>query len=432
MKILIIDDSRFNIEQATAVIKENKIICKIETCTSGLDALLIVESQEIDIIILDIIMPNMTGLEVLEHIRSNPKYKDLIIIMYTSLTDNEYLKKSFELGANEFINKPIEPIEFTARLKAAIKLKSNQLALKDAFEMLNLKNISLKNATGKLKKMQFQLIQKEKLSAIGELAAGVAHEINNPLGYISSNHETLGKFLKSLKTILVKYRSFINEIGTSSQYYGLINDINTIKENEESLNIDFILGDIDELMSDSKDGIERVSKIVKSLQSLARADNDGEGNYYNINNIIEETLLVIKNEWKYSITIKKIYGDMPDIYCNKGQIGQVLLNLIINSIQAIKEHNKEEKGNITITTQSTKKFVSVMIEDDGPGIEKKLFSKIFNPFFTTKAVGKGTGLGLSISHDIIVDKHKGEISVKSELGKGTIFSIKLPFDVGNI
>lgn len=429
MKILIVDDSKFNIEQATAVIKENKIICEIETCTDGIEALNIVESHKIDIILLDIIMPRMTGLEVLEKLRLNSKYKDLIIIMYTSLTDNEYLKKSFELGANEFINKPIEPIEFTARLKAAIKLKSNQLALKDAFDMLNLKNISLKNATSKLKKMQFQLIQKEKLSAIGELAAGVAHEINNPLGYISSNHETLGKFLISLKTILVKYRNFINEIDKTSHYDGLINEINTIKENEESLNIDFILEDIDELMSDSRDGIDRVSKIVKSLQSLARADNEGEGNYYNINSIIEETLIVIKNEWKYSITIKKAFDDMPDIYCNKGQLGQVFLNLIINSIQAIKEHNKEEKGTITITTLCNKKFVFIMIEDDGPGISKELFSKIFNPFFTTKAVGKGTGLGLSISHDIIVDKHKGELNVKSEIGKGTIFSIQLPLIV---
>lgn len=429
MKILIVDDSKLNIELAKQVIIDNKINCEIETCNSGSKALEIVEAEEIDIIILDIIMPNMTGLEVLAHLRSNTKYKDIIIIMFTSLTDKEYLKKSFELGANEFINKPIEPIEFTARLKAAIKLKSNQLALKDAFEMLNTKNNSLKITTNKLKEMQFQLIQKEKLSAIGELAAGVAHEINNPLGYISSNHETLGKFLKSLKTILADYRILINEIGNNSHYDGLINDINKIKESEELLNIDFILEDIDELMSDSRDGIEKVSKIVKSLRNFARADNELEGNHYGINDIIEETLLVIKNEWKYSINIEKIYHDIPDVFCNRGQIEQVILNLIINSIQAIKEHNIDEKGTITIKTYCDTEFIYASIEDDGPGMEKELFSKIFNPFFTTKDVGKGTGLGLSISHDIIVNKHKGEIDVKSEVGKGTTFTIKLPLVV---
>lgn len=426
MKILIVDDSKFNIEQAKAVIKNNKINCEIETCNSGSKTLEIVAAKEIDIIILDIIMPNMTGLEVLAHLRSNTKYKDIIIIMYTSLTDKEYLKKSFELGANEFINKPIEPIEFTARLKAAIKLKSNQLALKDAFEMLNAKNNSLKSTTNKLKEMQFQLIQKEKLSAIGELAAGIAHEINNPLGYISSNHETLDKFLKSLKNILTQYRNLINEINNNSLYDGLVNSINKIKENEELLNIDFILEDIDELMSDSRDGIEKVSKIVKSLRNFARADNEIEGNYYCINDIIEETLLVIKNEWKYSINIEKKYDDIPDIFCNRGQIEQVILNLIINSIQAIKEHNIDEKGTISITTYYDNEFIYASVEDDGPGMKKELFNKIFNPFFTTKDVGKGTGLGLSISHDIIVNKHKGSIDVKSEIGKGTTFTIKLP------
>ncbi|MCB2296212.1 ATP-binding protein [Clostridium tagluense] len=426
MKILIVDDSKFNIEQAKKAFEENKINCEIEACTSGSNALKIVDSEEIDIIMLDIIMPNMTGLEVLAHLRSNPKYRDIIIIMFTSLTDKEYLRKSFELGANEFINKPIEAIEFTARLKAAIKLKSNQLALKDAFRMLEAKNNSLKSTTLKLKEMQFQLIQKEKLSAIGELAAGVAHEINNPLGYISSNHETLGKFLKSLKTILVEYRDLIDNIAKSSHNEELTNDINKIKENESLLNIDFILEDIDDLMNDSRDGIQKVSKIVKSLRNFARTDNEDEYNYYNVNDIIDETLLVIKNEWKYSITIEKIYGDSPDIYCNRGQIEQVILNLIINSIQAIKEYNKDQKGNITIKTTCDDNYTYTSIEDNGPGIKKELLNKIFNPFFTTKDVGKGTGLGLSISHDIIVNKHKGELDVKTEVGKGTIFTIKLP------
>lgn len=425
MKILIVDDSKFNCEQAKKAFEYNKINCDFQTCTSESIALKIVESEEIDIIMLDINMLNMTGFKVLEQLRSNANYKDiLIIIMCTLLSDMEYMSKGFELGANAFINKPIESIEFPARLKDTIKMKINQLALKDAIKMLESKNDSLISTTLKLKEMQFQLIQREKLSAIGELAAGVAHEINNPLGYISSNHETLSKFLKSIKTIIVEYRNLINKIDNNSQYAGLIDDINKVKEDEGLLNINFILEDIDDLMNDSRDGIQSVSKIVKSLRNFARTDNEGERNYYNVNDIIDEILVVIKNEWKYSIIIKKIYGDSTDIYCNRSQIGQVILNLIINSIQEIKEHNKE--GTITVTTCSDDNYIYTSIGDNGPGIKEDLLSKIFNPFFTTKDVGKGTGLGLSISHDIVVNKHKGEIYVKSEVGKGTNFTIKLP------
>lgn len=426
MKILIVEDSKLIVFQAKSIIEENHIKCDILTCRSAVEGLKILEQHDIDIIILDIVMPKMTGLEMLEVIRKNKKYNDIIVIMFTSLTDKEYLKKSFELGANDFINKPIDEIEFVSRLKAAVKLKSNQIALREAFEVLKEKNEKLKNTTVKLKQMQFHLVQREKLSAIGELAAGVAHEINNPLGYISSNHETLTKFIKAIKEIIREYHDLIDEVYGNNAYEELLNKINKVKEKEELLNINFILEDIDELMSDSKEGMGRVSEIVKSLRNFARTDSEEQKSHCNINDVIEETLLVIKNEWKYSIKIEKEFNELSMMFCNRGQIGQVILNIVVNSIQSIKKSNEDEMGTIIIRTYEKNGYVQIEIEDDGGGIEKTLFNKIFNPFFTTKEVGKGTGLGLSISHDIIVNKHKGEINVESEINKGTTFTIKLP------
>lgn len=184
--------------------------------------------------------------------------------------------------------------------------------------------------------------------------------------------------------------------------------------------------DIDGLIHDSKDGIEKVTEIVKSLRNFAHTGLENEMNYCTLGEILEQVLLIVRNEAKYAVEIKITNFDTPDVYCNRSQISQVFLNIILNAIQAIKQQKRTDLGNVFIKIYKEEEYVCISIKDDGPGIPKENLSKIFNPFFTTKEVGQGTGLGLSISHDIIVKKHNGILNVTSDIGEGSEFIIKLP------
>ncbi|SHJ48410.1 response regulator [Paramaledivibacter caminithermalis] len=427
MKILIIDDSKLVIEYAKSILLENNINCDIVTCNNGEDGLRILENEEIDVIILDIVMPNISGIEVLKRIRLNKKYDDVQILMFTSLQDKEFLKISFEYGATDFVRKPIEVIEFISRVKAAIRVRNYQLSLREALSILEDRNSQLVELNKQLKEAQDYMVQKEKLAAIGQLAAGVAHEINNPLGYVSSNTETLSKYIVKYKSIIKEYRRLIEIIEKNNLNFDEIMEIiKNIKKLENKLHINFISEDGEMLINDSFEGIERITKIVHSLKNFARDEKNDEYDNYDLTDIIEETLLLIKNEYKYSIDIEKDFQITSQIFCNRIQISQVIMNIIINAVQAIKSQNRNDRGLIRIKVYQQEGYVICEIKDNGPGIEKQNINKIFNPFFTTKNISQGTGLGLNIAYDIIVNKHGGDIFVESELGKYTIFTIVLP------
>lgn len=427
MNILIVDDTRLNLEYAKNILIENKIPCHIFLANSGIDALQFLSSKRIDIVILDIVMPEIDGLEVLKKIRKNKKHNNIPVIMFTSLTDKQALKKSFEHGATDFINKPIEPIEFISRIKAAIRMRKYEMHLNETLNTIKDQNEELLSLNKKLQETQFYLVQKEKLVAIGQLAAGVAHEINNPIGYVSSNTETLSKYIDKIKTAIYKYRELLDCLNeTDIQSKEIENRVAELYELKKKLHLDFILEDIGSLIDDSFQGLEKITKIVQSLRNFARHDLENDFNQYDLNDIVEESLLLIRNEAKYIIDIDKNMEELPLIFCNRTQLGQVLLNIMMNAVQAIKSQGKEDQGVITISTFSTKNHVVCEIIDNGPGIPKNIIDKIFNPFFTTKEVGAGTGLGLSISYDIVVHKHSGELLVNSELGQGSTFTVKLP------
>lgn len=432
MKILIVDDSKMNLELARDTLLEYKI-CKstdVILAHSGVEAVEILDSKPIDIVILDIVMPGITGIRVLQYIKSKEKLKDLQVLMFTTLEKKMILKVCFDNGAKDFINKPIEPIEFISRVKSAIKERKYQLYLHENINTIKKQNKQLKEITKELKETQYYLVQKEKLVAIGQLAAGVAHEINNPLSYVSSNTETLKKYISKITDVFMKYKGLINLFEDSKEFTEKeMAMIREVKRNEKELNINFIMEDLEILLSDSFDGIDRVKKIVNSLRNFARQGVKDEYSYYDLNDIIEETLLLAKNEIKYTIDIEKDFNDLPDILCNRMQIGQVMLNIVMNAAQAINKQERNTRGKIIIKTQFIQENVVCQITDDGPGIGKENLDKIFNPFFTTKELGKGTGLGLSISYDIIVNKHAGELLVASERDKGATFIIKLPQNV---
>ncbi len=245
-----------------------------------------------------------------------------------------------------------------------------------------------------------QLVQADKLAAIGTLAAGVAHEINNPIGFISSNLNTMKKYLNKIKR-------FIEELEEGAD-----------KDDKEI--ILEILEDFGDAIDESIEGATRVKDIVADLKSFSRVDK-AEKEYANINEGIESTLNIVWNELKYHCKVEKEFGDIPDIYCIPNQLNQVFMNLLVNAAHA----TKGKSGLITIKTWCDEKNVYASFKDNGVGIPQENLKKIFEPFFTTKDVGKGTGLGLSLAYDII-KKHDGSIEVKSEVGKGTEFIITLP------
>lgn len=273
--------------------------------------------------------------------------------------------------------------------------------------------------------MQFQMINQDKMASIGYLAAGVAHEINNPLGFISSNFESLTKYIKTLKEIMDKEHE-LQLLIMGNQCEKAMEKAKNIEEIKKDKNLDFIYEDLNILMEESNEGVERIREIVKSLRVFSHEAADNKFENYDLNDGIKETLVIAKNEIKYYAKVNLNLQDIPLIEAVSGHINQVILNIIVNAVYAIKEKEMKSIGNIDISTYSDGNFVCCEIKDDGIGMKEETLSKIFEAFFTTKPAGKGTGLGLSISYDIIKNKHKGDIEVESVYGEGTKFIIKLP------
>jgi signal transduction histidine kinase len=283
----------------------------------------------------------------------------------------------------------------------------------------------LEKANQELKETQFQLVQSEKLAGIGQLAAGVAHEMNTPVGFVASNFHTLESYMKKIQKLLQMYGELVDKIEVSEKSV-LLDKTSTIEKTRNTMQIDFILEDLSGLFDDSREGLERITNIVQNLRNFSRMNQPGELNKYNINDGIKSTLVVARNEIKHDADVETELSEVPLILCNAGQINQVLLNILMNAAQAIKSHERDNKGSITIRTYATDDNVVCEISDDGPGIEPDKLPQIFDPFFTTKPLGQGTGLGMSVSYDIIVNKHNGKLLVDSSVGKGTKFTIRLP------
>lgn len=274
---------------------------------------------------------------------------------------------------------------------------------------------SLHELNRKLEDAQAQLVQSEKMASIGQLAAGVAHEINNPIGYVNSNLSSLEKYLTDIFAMVDAYEQAERHVADAATLDGL-------RALKQRLDLPFLREDAVALMNESKEGIGRVKKIVQDLKDFSHADAGDEWQWANLHQGIDSTLNIVWNELKYKCEVNKEYGDIPDIQCVPSQINQVIMNMLVNAGHAI-----EGRGAITLRTGREGDMIWVDIADTGKGIAPEHIQRIFDPFFTTKPVGKGTGLGLSLSLGI-VQKHRGRIDVRSEVGKGTNFRIWLPIE----
>lgn len=352
--------------------------------------------------------------QVLKHI----DLEDVLQQLYTTGLDQPRSHCYKQIG---FRNKEGQA-RFIDITLALINDENEQQLLLSATNITKLKTLSLalrktadeqKETIAKLESTQNQLQQSEKLASIGQLAAGVAHEINNPISFINSNNRTLSQYTADLIKLLEIYE----QLPAHSEDFQ-----KQIDQQHAAMDYEFLREDMRGLLKDTLDGGERVRKIVADLLQFSRT-NETEFAFSDVHEGLESTLTVVWNELKYKVEVIRDFDNLPEINCVQSQLNQVFMNLIVNAGHAIKD-----KGTITLRTRALdENSISIEIEDTGSGIAPEHLDTLFDPFFTTKPVGEGTGLGLSVSYGII-KKHRGEISVKSEQGKGTCFHIRLPIN----
>jgi PAS domain S-box-containing protein len=304
-----------------------------------------------------------------------------------------------------------EVSHFLAVKEDITERKRLEWQLRNERDDLRIAKEDLQKAYDELKATQSQMLQQEKMASIGQLAAGVAHEINNPVGFVKSNLTTLQKYVDRLNSYLMTTQQVIATAGEP-----FIAQVEAVRK---QLNIDYLLEDVPELLCESLDGVGRVQTIVQNLKTFSRVDQ-AEYASADINECLETTINMVWNELKYKVTLEKNFQPLPMLICHPQQLNQVFLNILVNASHAI-----DKQGLVKVATRPAGDLLCVEISDNGCGMTEQVKKRIFEPFFTTKEVGKGTGLGMSISYDI-VQKHGGKIEVDSAPGQGTTFRILLP------
>jgi len=348
--------------------------------------------------------PGWDGVETIERLwQADPRLQVVICTAYADTSWDEVLSTLDVRDRLLILKKPFDAIE--------VRQLANMLTAK--WQMTEDATAQL---TAERQHLQEQLVQSEKLASIGQLAAGVAHEINNPIGYIFSNFGTLEDYLGKLFAMLAAYEA-------AEGHVGAVEVAARLRRLRDEVELDFLKEDIPVLMRESRQGIVRVRQIVQDLKDFSRVDSTQEFQRADLHHGIDSTLNVVANEVKYKADVVKEYGELPDVECLPSQINQVVMNLVVNAAQAM----GDARGRILIRTgvAADRENVWVEVADTGSGMSPDTLKRIFEPFFTTKPVGKGTGLGLSLSYGI-VQKHNGRIDVDSVPGQGTTFRVTLP------
>jgi len=313
---------------------------------------------------------------------------------------------------NEALNR-----ERRARCDAERRLEVVTRELTDANRSLVAANEELAGVMAELQSAQSKLVQSDKLACIGQLAAGVAHEVNNPVGYVSSNLNTLGEYVEDLLKYITACRDLVtacvNHDDTAPE------SARAVAELADAIDLNHVVEDIEVLLAESNEGLSRVRKIVGDLRDFAHVDGPDLGPC-DLNALMDKTISVAWNELKYKADVVRAYGEIPMATCYAGRIGQVLLNLLVNAAQAI-----EQRGEIRIQTGVDGDDIWIDVTDTGCGMSAETMDHIFEPFFTTKEVGQGTGLGLHVAYQIM-RSHDGAITVTSESGKGSRFRLQWP------
>lgn len=413
--ILIVDDNPTNLEVLAKTLDDAGFNIRIEV--DGASALeLLEEDEHPELILLDVQMPGIDGFETCRRIKMNPQTQDIPIIFMTALADTESKVKGLSLGAVDYISKPFEGQEVLARVKVHLEIRYLTKTLQQWNEDLEQR---VRERTKALEAAQVQLVQQEKFATMGQLVAGVAHEVNNPIGCITNNIAPAHNFVANITTMIRIYQKYCTVSAPE------------IEQSLEELDIEFALLDLPKLLHSMKLSAERIKDISVSLRNFSRLDTTNK-ELVSLHTGLDSTLMILQHRLKSkdsrpAIEVIKQYGAIPEIECYAGQLNQVFMNLLANAIDAVRDVTNPKICIFTEMLNST--TVVVRIADNGTGMSEEVKKRLFEPLFTTKPVGKGTGLGLSIARQIVEEKHGGKLSFESYLGKGTEFYLNLPINM---
>jgi signal transduction histidine kinase len=423
LRILLVDDTPTNLKVLAEALHGQG--WKTLMAADGESAIEQVEYLRPDLILLDVMMPGIDGFETCRRLKANPETQDIPVIFMTALSDTVDKVRGLELGAVDYVTKPFQHEEVIARTKLHLRLSQLTYRLE---QEVQLRTQDLSNSLGQLQQAQLQLVQSEKMSTLGQLVAGIGHEINNPIGFINGNLKYVQEYANDLFRLLELYQAKLP--GPDAELEELIDEVD----------LPYLIGDLPQMLESMKEGVSRLQEISLSLRTFARSDTATMVDYQ-VEDGLNSTLMLLGHRLKAddrrpAIQIVKNFQKTPKVSCYAGQLNQVFMNLFANAIDALDDFNEGKSyqeleanpNQITVVTELKDNALVIRIGDNGIGIDDQIRSKIFEPSFTTKAVGKGTGLGLPISQQIIEGKHKGKLDCFSEVGKGTEFMITLPIE----
>lgn len=439
-KILIVEDNPLNAKLLLKFLTRAGF-AQVSIAEDGHTALECVHESPPDLILLDVMMPGIDGFETCQYLKDMEQGKDIPVIFMTALADTEHKLKAFQLGAIDYITKPFHKEEILARIDVHLKLRSLTLQLEKQNTLLQQSQQELERRVDErtaeltqtvehLKKAQMQLIHSEKMSSLGQLVAGVAHEVNNPVNFIHGNITHASQYLQDILELIELYEAHCCEIPP------------IIQDKIEEIELEFLKDDLPKILSSMKTGTDRIRHIVRSLQLFSRLD-EAECKFADANEGIESTLLLMGSRLQGDGDRPPIqtiveYGNLPSVECYPGQMNQVFMNILANSIdtleQALAGSSKPEnyvptiwiETQVQLSEHRSPESILIRITDNGLGMPADVQHRVFDPFFTTKPVGKGTGLGMSVSHSIVVEQHRGKLTCNSVLGEGTEFTIEIP------